>query len=97
MGCAAIPARDTCTFGSFAPIGAVAAKVATATGMTRAVLKPCLTPYLALNVRIAGVPRCESKLHRPWPARLPPWRATSFRDDGNLASDYGPVSQCESR
>ena len=63
----AIPASDAHTLRRLALIRPVPCQRAAAVRMLRALLKNCLAPCLGGNVLLAGEPRLEAKLHRPWP------------------------------
>jgi len=63
---AAVPASDQGPERRLAPVGAVAGEAAASPRMPGAARESCLTPPLTANVGLAGVPRVESKLHRPW-------------------------------
>ena len=63
----AMPASDAHTLRRLALIRPVPCQRAAAVRMLRALLKNCLAPCLGGNVLLAGEPRLEAKLHRPWP------------------------------
>jgi len=62
-----VPAGDPRPRRRLAGVGAVAGQGTSAPRMIRTARKACFPPGLAANVFLAGVPRMESKLHRPRP------------------------------